>query len=201
MITLHELLGEAFREYEAWLLATSWRGKEHDCVNLFVHKFLHSRISANGPIYDPTQVGIEIGVPQPHGIGIKKAARKDLVIWKEPDTSTWDEDWNPVKFPIAIIEWKARRKKFSLPITFHRDLKWITAYSLLHPDYLGYCATVDFTKTERRVFTVFVKSGVSIEDFHRNLKSTELNHSPQTLTIAVTNRAPSSMLRASHSRL
>ena len=167
MSALHDLLSDAFKEYEAWLLASTWRGKEHDCVNLFAHKFLYSRINAKGPIYDPTQVGIEIGVPQPPGIGTKKGVRKDLVIWNEPDSSTFDEHWNPVKFPTAIIEWKTKRKRTSLPVIFPYDLKWITAYSLLHPHYHGYCATVDFTAEGRRVYTIALKSGVATEDFHR----------------------------------
>jgi hypothetical protein len=167
MSDLHNLLRDAFREFETWLLVAPWRGKEHDCVNLFVHKFIFRRISPTGPISDPTQVGIEVGVPQPPGIGIKKGARKDLVIWNDPDTSTWDAHWNPVRFPLAIIEWKARREKTNRPITDPHDLKWITAYSLLHPDHHGYCATVDFTATGRRVFTVSLKSGIAVEDFHR----------------------------------
>jgi len=170
MSPLHELLVDAFQDFEAWLLATAWRGKENDCVNLFAHKFLFCRIDPNGPIYDPTQVGIEIGVPQPPGIGIKKGVRKDLVIWSAPNSTTFDEKWNPTRFPIAIIEWKARKKRTNLPLIFPYDLTWIKAYSQLDADYHGYCATVDFTSTDRRIHTVALRSGEVTEDFHRNQK-------------------------------
>jgi len=44
-----------------------WWGKEHDCVNRFVHGFLVPRGLASGVLTHPTQVGIEVGVAQPSG--------------------------------------------------------------------------------------------------------------------------------------
>lgn len=167
MTPLHALLADAFRDYEAWLLANEWRGKEHDCVNLFVHKFLFSRVRPDGPLTDFTQIGIEVGVPQPKGIvGIKPAARKDLVIWKEPLTTTWDKSWNAVHVPQVVIEWKARKKVSAKPHLFPHDVDWLTKYSLHYPDFTGYCATVDFTSTTRRVFTALITQGAVNHDFH-----------------------------------
>lgn len=75
--SLRNLLVEAFSDYEKWLSTSTWRGKEHDCVNLFVHRFLFPRISPEGPIFDPTQIGIETGIPQGIGLGKKQAVRNE----------------------------------------------------------------------------------------------------------------------------
>ena len=167
MTTLHDFLKAAFVDYEAWLLQTEWRGKEHDCVNLFAHGFIFPRISPDAPISDYTQVCIEVGVPQPRTIGIKQATRKDLVIWDAPFTTTWDSNWTAFRIPKAIIEWKARKTRTGKPVLFSYDVDWLHKYSLLHPDFTGYCATVDFTSATRRVATAHIYQGNVNEDFHR----------------------------------
>ena len=164
---LDALLKEAFQELEAWLLDTAWRGKEHDCVNVFAHKFLAKRVKPDGPLFDLTQVGIEVGVPQPHGRGKRPSARKDLVIWAQPGTVAWDADWKAVNVPAAIIEWKAPRKS-RVPRIDPSDQRWLRIYAEHYPDFVGYCATVDFSARDRRVFTVAITATGTIEDFHRS---------------------------------
>jgi len=165
--SLRNLLSEAFSDYESWLRTALWRGKEHDCVNLFAHKFLFARVSPAGPVFDPTQIGIEAAIPQGAGLGIKQAVRKDLVIWPKPGMTTWNREWKAEYFPMAVIEWKARRKKSQHPLIFPYDLDWITKYSLLRQDFIGCCATVDFTGSTTRVETALVEGGQVTENFHR----------------------------------
>jgi hypothetical protein len=164
---LKTLLIHCFVEYESWLRANTWHGKEHDCVNLFVHKFLFSRISPTGPIVDATQIGIETGVPQAPGLGLTKAVRKDLVIWPRPEMTTWDREFNAVHYPLAIIEWKARRNKSPKPLIFPYDLDWITKYSSHREDFIGCCATVDFTSDTVRLETALAEAGKVTENFHK----------------------------------
>jgi hypothetical protein len=166
-VAIHQVLAEALFDFEEWLLATGWRGKENDCVNLFASKFLFSRIDPAGPIKDPTQICIEVCVPQPRSVGIKKAVRKDLVIWSEPHATTWDENWNAVTVPAAIIEWKARRKPTTQERLSAYDLQWIRSYLQVYPAFRGYCATVDFTCPARRVFTWASTGEELLADFHR----------------------------------
>ncbi len=166
-MNLRHIVASALSEFEVWLLSSSWRGKENDCVNLFAHGFLAPHVAPDSMLHDLTQIGIEVGVPQPPGMGIKAAVRKDLVIWREPLTTTWSADWVAETFPLAIIEWKARRKKFSDPVLFPYDLNWLTSYSLLQPDFTGFSVTVDFTSTTRRVASAIVTNGQVSEDFHR----------------------------------
>lgn len=165
--SLKILLTEAFSDYENWLSTTPWRGKEHDCVNLFVHKFLFPRITPAGPIFDPTQIGIETGIPQGPGLGKRPAVRKDLVIWPRPEMTTWDREFNAVHYPMAIIEWKARRKKSPKPLIFPYDLDWITRYSSHREDFIGCCATVDFTGDTVRLETALAEAGKVTENFHK----------------------------------
>ena len=164
---LDPLLRATFQDFEAWLLENSWRGKEHDCVNLFVHKFLSHRVNPKGPIRDLTQVGIEVGVPQPASCGHRPSARKDLVIWGKPGTVAWGADWTAVNVPAAIIEWKAPRK-IGLPARISPyDLQWLQNYAMHYPAFRGYCVTVDFSAKDRRVFSAAITATATVEDFHR----------------------------------
>jgi len=167
---LRNLLTEAFFEYEKWLSTSLWRGKENDCVNLFVHGFLYPKITSEGPIFDPTQIGIEIGIPQGKGLGKKQSVRKDLVIWPRPEMTTWNLEWKAEHFPIAVIEWKARKKKSGDPLISPYDLNWITKYSLLRENFIGCCATVDFTEPTTRLETALIVTGRVEENFHRQTK-------------------------------
>ncbi len=135
--TLHDLLADALLEYEDWLLSSAWRGKEHECVNLFLHRFVYARIHPGGPLSDFTQVAIEVGVPQPSSIGIKQACRKDLVIWETPAATTWDAEWKAVRYPRAIMEWKARRRRTRQSALSPYDIEWLRQYSLMLPEFTG----------------------------------------------------------------
>ena len=166
---LDGFLGRALLEYEQWLLETEWRGKEHDCVNLFAHGFLFPKIQPGAAVDHFTRVGIEIGVPQPAGLGIKPATRKDLVIWEKPHSVTWDEKWKASQCPQAIVEWKARRKTRRGALMDERDLNWLRRYSLHYPKFVGYAVTVDFTAPNRRLASARIEGGTVTEEFHRLL--------------------------------
>jgi len=80
---IDRFLNKVLEEFSLRLKSNEWRGKEHDYINLFAHKFLIEKIEPGAAIEYPTQIGIECGVLQPKKF-IKKTARKDLVIWKKP---------------------------------------------------------------------------------------------------------------------
>jgi hypothetical protein len=163
--SLDKLIAQTLSVFEDELLKTGWKGKEADCVNLFAHGFLFKEIRPGNPIEDFAQVGIEVGVPQPRGVGTRSGVRKDMIIWSEPRMTTFDGAWKPVKIPAAIIEWKARRS----PKRAAKLINWITQVSHQHLNFLGYCVTVDFTETDRRVYSAKFFRGVRTDDFHRAL--------------------------------
>jgi hypothetical protein len=55
----------SLRQLAADTHVCSWRAKERDWVNYFAHRYLIGYCADGGILRDPTQIGIEVGVPQP----------------------------------------------------------------------------------------------------------------------------------------
>jgi hypothetical protein len=143
------LVDEALKSFAEDLRVSSWRGKENDCINRFAHGHLLSHCGT-GVLRHPTQVGIEVGVPQPPGVGTRGAARKDLVIWPEPWMCTWNSEWKPVHIPTVVMEWKICHAKKRL--TGHKhDQKWIKAFAEWQPAVLGLTVVVDLDARKQRL--------------------------------------------------
>jgi hypothetical protein len=105
---IDRFLQDALTEMEDWLNENEWHGKELECTNLFVHHFIAKRIHPDAAITDLAQVRIEGGVKQPKGF-IKLGARKDVVIWKRPFLTAFNQNSEPVRAPWVVMEWKATR--------------------------------------------------------------------------------------------
>ena len=149
---IDRFLNEAIVSFSAWLKSNHWRGKEHECVNLFAHKFLFENIAPGAAIECPTQICIECPLKQPNGY-TNKAARKDLVIWEHPLQTTWSDTWEPIHSPKAVMEWKVFfRKRVPRKIFDPHDEEWILAYTREHPKRFGYVVSVDLMSQESRVF-------------------------------------------------
>lgn len=122
--------------------SSHWWGKEHDCVNRFVHGFLMPQCGASSVLRHPTQIGIEVGVAQPRGLFARGAARKDVVIWPEPWMSCWNEAWKPVNYPLAVMEWKVLRT--TRPLGCHQhDREWLGGLSREREEFVGYSVTMN----------------------------------------------------------
>jgi hypothetical protein len=119
----------------------NWRGKEHDCVNRFAHGFLLPHCGSTPFLRHPTQIGIDVGVAQPPGLGTRGSARKDLVIWPEPWMSCWDSGWKPGNHPLVIMEWKAIRERIRFRGNVH-DHKWLAAFARWQPAFVGFSVVV-----------------------------------------------------------
>jgi hypothetical protein len=141
---LDRLVRETFTGFSDDLDRCQWWGKEHDFVNRYAHGFLVPRCSPRSPLKHATQIGIEVGVAQPKRF-LRKAARKDLVIWPKPWMSCWDESWEPTNHPIAVLEWKVRLNSANLRCDRH-DEAWLTAFARSHPDFVGYSVTLNRTR-------------------------------------------------------
>ena len=117
---------------------TRWLGRENEAVNQFVLGFFMPHALKAGMITDPTQLGIEVAVPQ-FGSG-KMQARKDLVVWARPGMTCFDEDWKPTRFPVAVLEWKWQRNRGSPEtlVNFPYDLAWLQRFTEGHPERVGY---------------------------------------------------------------
>jgi len=168
LTNLDRLIGRTLVQFENWLISSHWHGRENECVNLFAHGFLFKEIGLGQPIQDYTQVGIEVGVPQPKGIGKKAAARKDLVIWGKPNQTAFNTDWKPIHFPVSILEWKTRRKAKRNAILDSRDIRWLTQMSQQNDFFIGYAVTVDFTNATRRLHTARFFRGNQADNFQQS---------------------------------
>jgi hypothetical protein len=159
---IDHFLNEALESFSHWLKSNQWRGKEHDCVNLFAHEFLFKKIAPDAAVHSLTQIRIECGLKQPvKGNYDKKSARKDLVIWEEPFQNSWSEEWEPVNIPKAVMEWKVRfRSKHRKGGFNSHDLDWIRHFTEENPNCIGYIVLVDLFSEPRKIEWKQSKQGV-----------------------------------------
>jgi hypothetical protein len=146
---LEPMILDAFRSFTEDLATSGWRGKENDAVNRFAHGYLLPRCPT-GIFRHPTQIGIEVGVPQPPGVGQKRAAKKDLVIWPEPWMSTWTLDWQPANIPTVVMEWKLCHARKRLLGCAH-DRRWVESLARWQPGSLGLTVIVDLDARTHRL--------------------------------------------------
>ena len=133
----------ALREFVDDLARIVWLTKELDCVNRFVFRHLAPRVCPGGPLRDLGQIRIEGNAPQPPGIGRKLSARKDLVLWADPDATCFadpngDGRWQAPHRPLAIMEWKADLRARHRPRLDAHDLEWLGAAARHWLGFVGY---------------------------------------------------------------
>ena len=165
---IDRLLNDALKDFSLWLKSNQWRGKEHDCVNLFVHKFLLEKINPEAAIQHLTQINIECGLKQPKNGNYKnKFARKDLVIWREPQQNSWSEVWESANIPKVVMEWKVKfRSNISKEVFDPHDERWIRLYTEENKKCFGYIVTVDLTSEIRKVYWKLSRHGIFSKTFH-----------------------------------
>lgn len=119
----------------------TWQAKERDWVNYYAHRYLLEHCRAAGPLRHPSQIGIEVAVPQPAGYE-KRTVSRDLVLWAECGSTCWNDAWEPCQHPLAILEWKVHRPRHRNQKVSH-ERAWLRAYSAWQPAVLGYAIEVD----------------------------------------------------------
>jgi hypothetical protein len=136
------------------VFTNKWRGREREAVSLYALGYLVPRCGDGRLLRSPTQIGIEVAVPQIPGGKAKAQVCKDLVLWSEPRLTCWDTAWRPTIHPIAIMEWKTNRSSCS-----PYDIRWLKAYSERVPGFVGYATCLDLTAREFRLACARVESG------------------------------------------
>jgi len=115
-------------------------------VNYFAHRYLIRECSSTGPLREPAQIAIEVGVPQPPNYK-KPSVSRDLVIWQASGDTAWkgsriDEPWIPAHHPLAILDWKVHRLKHpNRKVVHERD--WLQAYCRNNEFVLAYAIEID----------------------------------------------------------
>lgn len=135
------------------VLDGSWSGqREREAVSLFAFGPLLRQVDPEAFLKDPTQIGLEVPVPQvavgddeSHGRR-KRQVCKDLIIWPEPQMTCWDRNNDPTVPPAAVLEWK-----FDSDGVSQRDLDWLTAFTINYSSCVGYAITANPPKSDFRL--------------------------------------------------
>jgi hypothetical protein len=123
---------------------TGWTGRrEREIVSLFCFGYLLRECRPGAFLHDPTQIAIEVGVPQvvqqallsgkPHS---KSQVCKDIVLWPRPRMTCWDSVGAPTVRPASIIEWKHNEGDVCA-----YDVQWLAEFSSAAPDFVGYAVS------------------------------------------------------------
>ena len=119
----------------------NWCAKERDWVNYYAHNFLFVQCSSSTVIKHIAQIGIEVSVPQPPGY-TKPTVPRDIVIWPRAGMTCWNEKWEAIQHPLAIIEWKVHRiGRRNMKVNHERS--WLRTYCKWKPSVVAYAIEVN----------------------------------------------------------
>jgi hypothetical protein len=113
-------------------------------------------VTAGHAIRHPTQLGIEVPVPQITGADRKTQVCKDVVIWPEPRMTCWDVAQQPTVPPIGILEWKFPSRR-----VYSGDVEWLRSFSRMHPACTGYAISADLPGGAFRLSCTRVSGGIA----------------------------------------
>jgi hypothetical protein len=128
---------------------SAWHGREREAISLYAFGFLQQYVSASGVLKDATQIGIEVTVPSNPHLNPKGRVAKDLVLWREPRMTCWDQNWQPSHYPLAILEWKVYRLPSPRAAMSSRDIDWLAQYAKhCRLPFVGYAISLDLLHRE-----------------------------------------------------
>ena len=155
--SLDEIIGRSLRSFLDYIIEVGWTGRENEAVSLFAFGFLQKECSHNGPLYDPTQIGIEVGAAESPK-SKNSQVRKDLVIWPKPGVNRWYPA-KPHSEPLAIMEWKVRRPGIKRQPTSNADIDWLLEHCKRQTQTLGYAVLLHLGKLPADLKVVRVDAG------------------------------------------
>jgi hypothetical protein len=157
---IDNIVRDSLTEFVEDVFRSAWRGREREAVSLYAFGFLQGHIQTNGILSDPTQIAIEAAVPSHPSLNVKGRVCKDLVLWPEPKMTCWNQSWEVVNYPLAIMEWKAFRLRSSRPLVSHEDIDWLKQYSARRPpSFVGYAVSLDLLQRQFRLCVTRIESG------------------------------------------
>ena len=141
---LDHSIEESLINFVTEVFRRNWFGREREAISLYAFEYLLPTLMSADQEFHPSQLGIEIAVPQLNKPGSKSQVNKDLVIWPKPYMTCWDSSGEPTQTPASILEWKANTSKMSA-----RDIEWLSEFSIGKKGFIGYAVTLDL---EQRLF-------------------------------------------------
>ena len=140
---LDDILTQAFSSFLAEL-PSDWHAKERDCVSRFVFGYLIHECKEGTAVESPAQLGIEVAVKQPAGVGEKEQHTKTLLSGESLFRQAGMKTSKLLLFRTPSLNGrlseKVRREK-----TAH-DIEWLEAFSIENPESVGYSTYLRFPK-------------------------------------------------------
>ena len=153
--SLDSLIRESLLALVEHVARHDWHGREREIVSLYAFGFLVPRCRPGGLLQQPTQIGLDVAVPQLPGEGRKALVCKDLVLWAEPEGTCWDKEGNATKTPLAILEWKA-----GTALNSRYDEEWLLEYSVMVKNFSGYSVSINPKGTQTTLSVSLARNGV-----------------------------------------
>jgi len=157
---LDRVVRESVSRFVEDIFQNGWLGREREAISLYSFGYLQNYCKPGIFLRDPTQIGIEVAVPQLIQENRKKQVCKDLVIWSEPGMTCWDQNWQPVHHPVAILEWKVNSAKVS-----EKDVDWLREFSINLENFIGYALCLDLDNRNFRLKCARIQTGKVISDW------------------------------------
>ncbi len=154
MEPIDRIIIRSLRSFLAYINQKEWFGRENEAVNLYAFGFLQRECSNEGPLIDPTQIGIEVGAADTPK-SVRSQVRKDIVIWPEPGVNRWYPA-SPRTEPLAIMEWKVQRPNVR-PSKTQGDIAWLLRHCSSSTT-IGYSVLLDLRNLPARLTAVRVTS-------------------------------------------
>jgi hypothetical protein len=172
-MVLEEQLQLAFQSFAASLVVTPIAfAREREYVSSFVLGHLAPLVRPGAALFDLTQIGIEVAVPQRRTATNRRRhpdVCKDVVIWSDPGMTCWDARGFPSRFPAAVLEWKALNRQDPPAVRARKrakdrdaDRAWLGWFTHTSPDALGFSVLVDSTSSPPSIDVERVAKGVLI---------------------------------------
>ena len=165
---LDEAVFDSLDACARFLSQGGWRGRENELVNLFVFGYLLPRLCPPAGNLDPTQIGIEVAVPQlaESGKRRKSDVRKDLVLWRRARTTNWTPLEPGVSRVLAVMEWKSLNNigiRESAPRKrreHEHDVQWLQASTRLDEEMTGFAVIADLRSESFSLSCTVIRSGI-----------------------------------------
>jgi hypothetical protein len=156
MIELDDIISKSLKAFLDYINQTNWTGRENEAVSLYAFGFLQKECSQEGPLHDPTQIGIEVGAADTPK-SKNSQVRKDLVIWESPGANRWYPAYKESE-PLAIMEWKVLRPEMNRHPSTSADVAWLSDHCGKHPGTVGYSIFLDLTDHSAKLALIRVDS-------------------------------------------
>ncbi len=171
---LDNIIRQSLRDFADEIACNHWHGKEREAVSLYAFGHLIRYCHRNSALYDQRQIGIEVRVPKPARQGIKKEVCKDLIIWRKPAMTCWDDAGKPTNYPLAVLEWKVNSSKAHI-----KDVHWLQAFSADNVQVVGYAICIELREQTFSLSCARVQNGAVCKNWLTLSKTRVATASPR----------------------